>query len=293
MKLKSTQVVRGSVLSVLSGRPLQTFQVQISPQQMPGRRNRGGSNWSGEIKSPDGRFERPVKPGIYTIVVKARGHAPQVVNGVVVEEHVPPQEQFFQLDQGGGIEGVLRGGDGKPLRGQYIRAQVMRSPGEQRQPYDHMMGGYDVTDSEGRYFIEGVAPGSYLIQLNLRSRGSASAVVSVSGSESVKQDLQLVPAGYVQFKAIDRETGEPVRQVYFQIRDPNNNNRYLGGAGYTNNQGVCRSSALRAGSATVTTYTSKNAYNVETFDIVIESSKTITVTVELTKREKKKPEAPK
>jgi len=292
LKLKSTQLLRASVLSVLSGRPLTTFQVQIQPQQVPGRRFYGGG-WSGEIKSPDGRFERPMKPGTYTIVVKARGHAPQVRNGIVVEEHVAPQEQFFQLDQGGGIEGVLRGGDGKPMRGQWVQAQVMRSPGEQAQPFDHMMGGYDVTDSQGRFFIEGVAPGTYLIQLNLGNQGSASAVVTVNGSENVKQDLALVPAGYVQFKAVDRETGEPIPQVYFQMRDPQNNN-YIGGAGWTNQQGVCRSNPLRAGAATVQTYTQKNEYEIEKFDIVIESSKTINVTVEMSKREKKKPEdAPK
>ncbi|MHC4408307.1 MAG: carboxypeptidase regulatory-like domain-containing protein [Planctomycetota bacterium] len=286
LKLKSTQVLRGSVLSVLSGRPLTQFMVQINVQKAPGRRNRGGTSWSGEIKSPDGKFERPVKPGTYTVVVKSRGHAPQVINGVVVEEHVPPQEQHFQLDQGGGIQGVLRGADGKPLKSHWIQAQVLRSPGEQRQPYDHMMGGYDTTDMEGRYFIEGVAPGSYRIQVNMGNRGSATAVVSVSGSENVRQDLQLVPAGYVVFKALDKDTGDPIRNVYFQIHDPNTN-AWVGWSRQTDANGSSRSNPLRAGEARVTPY--HGQYVSEPFIIHIESSKTINVTVEMKKKPKPAP----
>ncbi|MHC4849612.1 MAG: MSCRAMM family protein, partial [Planctomycetota bacterium] len=236
--------------------------------------------------SPDGKFERPVKPGTYTVVVKSRGHAPQVINGVVVEEHVAPQEQYFQLDQGGGIQGVLRGADGKPLKSHWIQAQVLRSPGEQRQPYDHMMGGYDTTDMEGRYFIEGVAPGTYRIQVNMGNRGSATAVVSVSGSENVRQDLQLVPAGYVVFKALDKDTGDPIRSVYFQIHDPSTN-AWVGWSRQTDANGSSRSNPLRAGEARVTPY--HGQYVSEPFIIHIESSKTINVTVEMKKKPKPAP----
>ncbi|MHC4937633.1 MAG: carboxypeptidase regulatory-like domain-containing protein [Planctomycetota bacterium] len=284
LKLKSTQLLKASVLSVLSGRPLTQFQVQINASRMPGQRNRGGTSWSGEIKSPDGKFERPVKPGTYTMVVKARGHAPQVINGIVVEEHIPPQEQFFQLDQGGGIQGVLRGADGKPMKSRWIQAQVQRAPGEQRQPYDYMMGGHDTTDFEGRFFIEGVAPGTYRIQVNMGNRGSATAIVSVTGSENVRQDLQLVPAGFVIFKAVDKDTGDPIRNVYFQIRDPDNNN-WIGWSRQTDANGVSRSNPLRAGSAKVTAY--NNQYTAEPFVIHIESSKTINVTIEMTKKQKR------
>jgi len=122
LKLKPTSVVRGEVTSVLTGRALDQYRLQITPQRDANNRNRNGSNWSGEIKSPDGKFERPIKKGIYTAVVKARGHAPFVLRDIVVEEHVPPQPLFFQLDQGGGIKGVLRGADGKPVRGAWVNA---------------------------------------------------------------------------------------------------------------------------------------------------------------------------
>jgi len=278
LKLKSTSVVVGEVTSVLSGRALNEYQLQFTAQKDPNNRNRRGSNWSGQVKSPDGKFERPIKPGIYTAVVKARGHAPTIVRDIVVEENVPPQPLFIRLDQGGGIKGVIRDVDGKPLRGVWIRANVQRAAGEKRQQWDGMMGGNDGTDSEGRYFIEGVAPGSYRLDVNMGNRGSASAVVSVSGSESVQQDLQLIPGGYVVFKVTDEED-KPLQNVYFQIRDENGG--WVGWSRNTNAQGSSRTGQLRPGPAIVTAI--RNGYVQEKINVMIQSTKTITVNVQMRK----------
>ena len=279
LKLKPTQVLRGSVTSVLTGRALTQYRIQISPQKDANGRSRGGSNWGGEIKSPDGRFERPVKPGTYTAVVKARGHAPFVVRDIVVEEHMAPQELYFQLDQGGGIKGVLRGVDGKPIRGVYINAQVNRAPSEKRERYDYMMGGNDGTDSEGRFFIEGVAPGSYLIKVNMGRRGSVNTIVNVSGSESVHVDLRLIPGGYLLFKVFDEE-GKPLKGAYFQIRDANGG--YMGWSRQSDANGISKSGQLRSGAATVTAH--RGGYQLENFDVTIVSSKTTTITVTMRKK---------
>lgn len=278
LKLKPTSVMVGEVTSVLSGRALTQYRLQFTPQRDANNRSRGGSGWSGEIKSPDGKFERPVKPGVYTAVVKARGHAPFVLRDIVVEEHVPPQPLFFQLDQGGGIKGVIRGSDGKPLRGVWINAMVHRAPGEKRQLWDGMMGGNDGTDSEGRYFIEGVAPGSYRLKVSQGNRGSASAIVSVSGSESVQQDLQLVPGGYLVFNVTDGDN-KPLRNVYFQIRD--HNGGWIGWSRNSDAQGISRTGQLRNGPAIVSAHL--GGHHVEKFEVTVESSKTITVNVQMRK----------
>jgi protocatechuate 3,4-dioxygenase beta subunit len=282
LKLKPTSVLIGEVTSVLSGRALTEYQVQISVQPDPNNRNRGGTNWSGQVKSPDGRFERPMKPGIYTAVFKARGHAPAVLRDIVVEQNVPPQPMFVQLDQGGSIKGVVRGADGKPLHGVWINATVLRAAGEQRQQWDQMMGGNDGTDSEGRYFIEGVAPGSYRLNVNMGNQGSASAVVSVSGSERVQQDLQLVPGGYIVFKVTDEEN-KPLRNVYFQIRDQNGG--WVGWSRNTDAQGTSRTGQIRSGPAIISAI--RSGYQPETINVVIESTKTITVNVQMRKVESK------
>jgi len=278
LKLKPTSVLVGEVTSVLSGRALTQYQLQFTPQRDANNRSRGGSGWSGQIKSPDGKFERPVKPGIYTAVVKARGHAPYVLRDIVVEKNVPPQPLFFQLDQGGGIKGVVRGADGKPLRGVWIKATLHRAPGEKGQRWDNMMGGNDGTDSEGRYFIEGVAPGSYRLKVSQGNRGSATAVVSVSGSESVQQDLQLVPGGFLVFNVAD-ENGKPLRNVYFQIRD--HNGGWIGWSRQTDAQGISRTGQLRNGPAVVTAHL--GGYTQEKFEVTVESSKTITINVQMRK----------
>jgi protocatechuate 3,4-dioxygenase beta subunit len=286
LKLQITQILRGEVTSVLTGRALERFYLSIQPdrktssRRIPGyRRPRG---WSGWLRTPDGRFERPVMPGKYNLTFKAPGHAPKVMREVIVEENIPPQGVFMSLDRGGGIQGVIKDQEGKPLSNQYLYARVYRAPGEQAQPTDGMLGGYDYSDTKGRYFIEGLADGTYLIDLNLRSRGAATAVVSVVGSGMVRQNLQLLPTGTIVLKVVDEE-GKPISGVRFYFRDENN--RYLGYARQTNNAGITTSGPLRMGHAMVQAYGSK--YAVDPFPVTIESGKTVTVDVTMQKKEKK------
>jgi protocatechuate 3,4-dioxygenase beta subunit len=286
LKLQVTQILRGELTSVLTGRALERFYLSIQPdrssrsRRLPGyRRPRG---WSGWLRTPDGRFERPMTPGKYNLTFKAPGHAPKVLREVIVEENIPPQSVFVTLDRGGGIQGVVTDQEGKPLSNTYLYARVYRAPGETPQPTDGMLSGYDYTDSKGRYFIQGLADGTYLIQLNLRSRGAATALVSVVGTGMVRQNLQLLPTGTIVLKVVDKD-GKPISGVRFWFRDENN--RYLGYAKPTNNAGITTSGPLRMGSAMVQAYHAK--YVVDRFSVTIESGKTVTVDVVMQKKEDK------
>ena len=280
LKLKVTRVLTGEVTSIFTGRALERFYLQIQGQRAPRSRRLPGyvrpSSWSGWLESPDGRFERPVTPGKYNVTVKAPGHAPTVVRNVIVEEHIAPQPLYVRLDGGGGISGTITDTEGKPLRNIYLYARVYRAPGEKQQPDDGAMAGNDYSDSRGRYFIQGLAPGTYLIQLNMGRRGAATAQVSVVGAEMVRQDLQLVPTGTVVLKVTDEE-GKPVQGVYFYFRD--DNNRWVGWAGQTNSQGVTTSQPLRMGPVNVQAVHQKGQYTVDRFRLTVQSSKTITVDV--------------
>lgn len=286
LKLQVTQILRGEVTSVLTGRALERFFLSIQPDRKSRSRTIPGSQrprgWSGWLRTPDGRFERPMVPGTYNLAFKAPGHAPSVLGQVIVEENIPPQSVFVSLDRGGGIKGVLTDQEGKPLSNRYLYARVYRAPGEAGQPNDGLLGGYDYSDSKGRYFIEGLADGTYLLQLNLGRQGSATAVVSVVGSGMVRQNLRLLPTGTVVLKVVDQE-GKPVAGVRFWFRDENNH--YLGYAQPSNNAGIATSGPLRMGPAMVQAYHAQ--YVVDPFPVTIESGKTVTVDVTMQKKEEK------
>jgi protocatechuate 3,4-dioxygenase beta subunit len=291
LKLRVTQVLLGEVTSVLTGRPLERFYLSIRAERTSRSRRLPGyrrpSSWSGWLRTPDGEFERPVTPAKYQLTLKAPGHAPRVVKDVIVEENIAPQKIFVTLDAGGGIEGVVTDQEGKPLKNAYVRANVYRAPGEPQQPTDWMLTGTDRTDSKGRYFIQGMAPGTYLVTINLGSRGATTAQVSVAGSEMVRRNLQLLPTGTVVLRVVD-EDGKPIQGVYFQFRDENG--RYIGWANQTNQDGIARSGPLRMGPAAVSAYHRKREYVVDSFHVTVRSGKTVTVDVVMQKREQKKPQ---
>ena len=146
-----------------------------------------------------------------------------------------------------------------------------------------MLGGYDQADNKGRYFIQGMAPGTYLLQLNLGSRGSAMAQVTVMGSEMAIHDLQIVPTGRVVFRVTDEE-GNPLQGVYFYIRDAQTNN-WLGWGPASNANGVSTSQALRMGAAMIQAHDSKRKFVVDNFPVSIPSGRTVTVEVVMRKKE--------
>ncbi len=284
LRLETTQTLRGEVTSVLSGRALDRFTLMIQPKQEQGggrkMRSRGGTQWQGEIRAPDGRFEQPVMPGVYTVIVKAPGHAPSITEEVIVEENYPPAEMFLRLDAGGGITGVLTDASGKPIPNHWIQAQVYRAPGEQQTQRDWQLGGTDGTDGKGRFFIEGLAAGTYVIQVNLGNRGAATAQVVVPGRERVEQNLQLLPTGTIVIEAVDEE-GNPVANVYFWFFDDRNN--WLGWGGQTDAQGRSQSQPIRMGAAAVQAQHQNNEYVTDRFHVTVEANKQRTFRVTMKK----------
>jgi protocatechuate 3,4-dioxygenase beta subunit len=286
LKLKATQVLRGEVTSARTGRALERFTLSLQPRRTPGTKRRGTTSWQGEVHAPDGRWERPVAPGVYTLLVKAPGHAPRVLDGVVVEELSAPQPVHASLDAGGGIRGTARDSGGEPLRRTHVRANIYRGPGEARSPIDWLLGSHDLTDSRGRFFIESLAPGTYLLQLNLGRRGSAFAQVTVAGAEMVRRDLQLLPTGTVVLEVTDEE-GRPLPGVSFHFRSSMTGN-WMGFASPSNAQGISTSQPLPMGDATVQALHDRTKYVADSFPVTIVAGETIHVEVAM----KKKQEAP-
>ncbi|MFQ5843856.1 MAG: carboxypeptidase regulatory-like domain-containing protein [Planctomycetota bacterium] len=289
IRLTAMQRLRGRVESILNGGPVERYRLTITPQRGSTRRRMGGgvsfvqrgTSWSGTVHSPDGTFERPVNPGLYDVTAKADGHAPATVSGVVVEKDLAPRPLEIRLDLGGAIHGVALDEAGEPLRFQHVSCTVYRAPGEKRPPEDRHLAGNDRTDGEGRFFIEGVAPGTYEVALNLWRRGSARAQVQVVGQETTRVQLRLLPSGKVTIIVVD-EQGNPVQGIWFQFR--NAGGRWIGWAGSTNAQGQATSQPLSQGALTASTQHPN--WEVDPFPVTIEPNQTVTVRVIARKKPK-------
>jgi protocatechuate 3,4-dioxygenase beta subunit len=106
----------------------------------------------------DGRFAVPAREGeTYRVTAERNGLvSPEPVDvpggkqDVVLRIETPPKSR--------GLAGVLVDEDGKPLAGTRIEA---------RHPEDHRkVVGYDTTDADGRFAIEGLPDGAFRLELN-------------------------------------------------------------------------------------------------------------------------------
>jgi protocatechuate 3,4-dioxygenase beta subunit len=278
--LKQTQTLSGQVTSAVTGRPIERFFLGVMPepgQAQEPRSRRSSTQWQNWVQAPDGRFELTVTPGRYQVVAKAPGHQPRTVERVVVEELVPPGPLDIALDAGGGIEGTLRDTEGKPAASISVQARFFRlGPMQQT---DWVLGGNDQTDDRGRFFIEGLGPGTYIVQVNMGQRGAATARVVLAGAEMLRCDLQLVPTGTVVIKAVDEE-GKPVPGVFFQFME--DEQTWIGWAGETDQNGESRSQPLRAGPAILKAY--HEQWKCDDMRVDIVSGRVVNVDVTLKKQ---------
>jgi hypothetical protein len=290
LTMQAGQVLSGSVVSVRTGRAVERYYLLIQPHREAGRRRRsGGSSWSGWIETPDGRFERPVIAGTYDVTIKAAEHAPRHLERVVVEESIAPQPLYVTLDAGSGIRGVARDAEGAPLADVTVYARVQRAPGEQQQPTDWTLGGNDQTDGRGRFFIEGVGAGVYVIQINLGQRGIALAQVTVSGTEMVEKDLRLLPTGQLVLTVKD-EKGEAAQGVGFSFKTEQGD--WVGWSHPSDAQGVSRAQSLPMGSLIAQPWSNNNAYEGDPFPVTVEAGKIVAVEARVKKREQPNESAP-
>jgi hypothetical protein len=277
--LKPMQALSGVVSSSITGRPLERFHLSFQPEQDPAQQQQG-TQWSNWMRAPDGRFEMSVTPGRYRVIVKAPGHQPRKIERIVVEELVPPTPLDIVLDAGGGIEGTLRDAEGKPIPNGWVQVRPFRGTGAMDES-DWILGGNDQTDDRGRFFLEGLGAGMYVLQTNMGPRGAATARVSVAGSEMVRHDLALVPTGTITLKAVDEE-GKPVAGVYFQLYDDDGN--WVGWGGMSNQNGESQSEQVRAGAAIVKSFHQTNEFVADDTRVHITSGRVASAEIKLKKK---------
>jgi len=144
-----------------------------------------------------------------SLILSHPGYASQIHHGIMVDA----EEVNFQLERGGNIEGRVTYSDGKP-------AQFVRMVCEEKATW---------TDEHGEYRFTDVPPGdaniavayiNYLDEFGEYIPKEKKRTVMVMAERIVKDvNLQLVKAGYITGKIIDKDTGEPIANAIVQVAE--------------------------------------------------------------------------
>jgi len=210
--------ISGRVIDAQTLSPIPDFQVDFGPDRSSGRGGFGPGGRAGgagravvralrafagdasagpqAIHSEDGAFAlEDVPAGTWEVVAQAKGYQSARVGGVAVEEGGTREGVEVRLTPGNAIRGrVLDGAGGVPVLDASVTLQ--RAGGGGR-ALAQLMGDSDArTDGDGRFTIEGLAPGSYTVVAQHPDFADATAVVDVKEGPAAAE-LRMLPGGTV------------------------------------------------------------------------------------------------
>ncbi len=201
--------IRGRVVDGDSGRVVPDFQVRYQPEQQGGLRFvfRAGPGGGGRgpyeklsFHAEDGSFVlEDVPAGRWTVEAFAPGYQSGSAAGVTVAEGEATEGVEVRLSKGGVISGkVLESRTGRPILDATVRAEL--SGGEPRMGMVRMGGeggeNEAATDSEGRYEIAGLAPGTWILTASHPDWSEATASVELKEAPAAA-DIRLGKGGSV------------------------------------------------------------------------------------------------
>jgi 5-hydroxyisourate hydrolase-like protein (transthyretin family) len=209
--------IGGRVIDAQTLSPIPDFQVDFGPDRSSGRGGFGPGGRAGAgrvvvrairaftdaanagpqaVHSDDGAFTLDDVPaGTWEVVAQAKGYQSARVGGVSVEEGGTREGVEVRMTPGNAIRGrVLDGAGGIPVLDASVTLQ--RAGGGGR-ALAQLMGDSDArTDGDGRFAIEGLAPGSYTVVAQHPDYAEATAVVDVKDGPAAAE-LRMVPGGSV------------------------------------------------------------------------------------------------
>ncbi len=155
--LRALPRLTGTVVDA-RGKPVPSFTVLAQLESAEDRRRARPRTLAGE----NGRFDRAIAPGSYTVSIRAPGLAPKTLRDIVVGPTGQVDVGEVKLEEGGVIRGVvIDGATKKPLVGCSVRVLGGRSrlrPGAAGS-------GATVTDGDGRFELRDLRSGRVSIQV--------------------------------------------------------------------------------------------------------------------------------
>lgn len=157
----------------------------------------------------DGRFTvKDLPPGRYMLRVAAPGYATAFRSGVIVTVDERSAEPRITLDRGAGYEGRVLDGSGRGIGGAQVLAVAAPGPGTNR------IERVDVRSAaDGSYRLDTLTPGvRYFIEAWAEGFAPAGQF-PVVGEGVTKKDFKLSPAGRIEGRITDEQTGAPLPGV--------------------------------------------------------------------------------
>ncbi len=178
------------------GEPLAGISLSLGPED---RSWRAASCMSGE----DGRYIAEVAAGTYTISTSVdpfgtASFPPGYLEHVFVEEGAHLEGIDIELRNGGSLEGVVSDDGGNPLSGIRIGVHEL-----ERDAPVLFFGGRGVSDQNGRFHIDSVAPGLVLVTADHERLAFRPMQVEIRAGEVEHVRLEMIPGTRLFARAMD------------------------------------------------------------------------------------------
>lgn len=205
---------------------------------LPGRARRGAAEWKAEDK---GAFRvEGLAPGLWRVRIEAPGCAPREVEANVLAG-VVTDLGAVKLDKGAWLEVTVRGTGDAPLAGAQVKALpeagpdlpvVMGLPGGASRavranragqppiPFGESGAPSGRTDAEGKVRLEGLAPGSWIVEAEHPEYAPGKAgPFALAAGQGAEAGLGLRPGGSLVVLVRDRQ-GRPKAEASVEIEGP-------------------------------------------------------------------------
>lgn len=203
IELARRPAIQGRVLSAETGAPIERFQVEVFAVNPQSRRLGRRHGIPLPVRDPRGDFRvEDLSFGTYIVRATAEGYARTETRPFTLEEPGGALELVLHLHPGTGILGrLLTGIDGAPLAEARIHLELEHAGGVWGQA-----GGTARTDSDGRFRLDHLRPGTYRLLVahpEMVPLSSGPIAVSAAGGPVDLGDLRLQPGAVLEGRVHD------------------------------------------------------------------------------------------
>lgn len=214
LTLQSRSVLRGRVVARPDRAPVSGATVRVALVDRPGHAAPVGAktSWT-ETSASDGTFVTPELPeGTFDVVLEHPQYA-NVTTRVSFRPEIDTPELVLEMYRGGALTGTVLGPGLDPIQGVHIVA-AQEAGGDSR---------IADTGPDGRYFIDGLAPGTYTVTRQRERQGNAAGpdkkVATIREGETTTIDFDEKPSVLVSGIVMRGDVPIPGASIHFVPMD--------------------------------------------------------------------------
>lgn len=213
LTLPSRSTLRGRAVSARDRAPVQGATVHVAQVELPERPQAGAETSWTATTAKDGTFATPALPqGTFDVVIEHPQFAAARTR-VSFRPDADTEELVLEMYRGGSLTGTVLNGKLDPVQGVRIVA-AQGAEGDSR---------VADTGPDGRYFIDGLAPGTYTVTRQQARQGSTagldSKLAAIREGETTTVDFDEKPRITVSGTLLKGDVPIPGASIYFVAID--------------------------------------------------------------------------